>query len=164
MKKEKSIAFSVGDRVAISMDHEGEFSPTLVYNADHDLEYGEVMAVLPANKLLIKWDTEYYNQPKYEKSNNLWGTVTTYEPKVMSSKGIFPADVAKKQFSVLEKEYKVVEKQIKNKLKDAAKLIKEANKLAENVNAGSLASMYDAIDPLYAAMDSSGWNTSSFSC
>jgi predicted phage-related endonuclease len=136
----------------------------LVYNVDHDLEFGEVIAVLPDDKLLIKWDTEHYNQARYEKSKSLYGNVTIYEPKVMNAEGILPEAEAKKQFSLLEKEYKVVEKKIKNKLKEAAKLITEANSLAEDVNAGSLANMYDAIDPLYAAMDSSGWNTSSFSC
>lgn len=156
MKKE--LIFKVGDCIAASLDTNGDLSKQLVYNPDYDLEYGKVIAVLPNNKLLIKWDTNYHNQVKYENGSE------TYEPIVMTSTGIFLADEAKKKFSVLEKEYKAIEDQIKDKLKGAADLLKSANKLAISANIENLANMYDAIQPLYDAMDKCGWNTSSFNC
>ena len=159
MKKEK-VKFKVGDRVAISMNHEGDFSDTFVFDPNQELQYGEVISVLPKNELLILWESDYLNHSIYSSKT---GTCT-YEPKIVSNKGILLAYVADAQFSVLEKEYRKIEKEIKNKIKSAAKLIIEANNMAHTSNVGPLADMYDAISPLYSAMDQSGWNTSSFGC
>jgi hypothetical protein len=158
-QKEKYI-FNVGDRVAVSLNHNGDLSTKFVYDGNHGLEYGEVISVLPKNKLLILWEAAYLNHSNYSTKTGKY----TYEPKIMNSNGILPAKDAEEQFSVLEKEFKKIEKEIKDKLENAAKLIIEADKLASKATDGTLSDMYDAISPLYDAMDKCGWNTSSFSC
>jgi hypothetical protein len=64
----------------------------------------------------------------------------------------------------IEKDYKEVTKLIKKNMQDAAKLIRESNQLAKKAHAASLESMYDAVQPLVSAMDSSGWRSSSWGC
>lgn len=76
---------------------------------------------------------------------------------------LFTHNDADKELSRLEKEFKLVEKEVAVKLKEAAKLLKEANKIAKKTG-NNLSEMYEAIDPLYAAMDQCGWQTSSFGC
>lgn len=64
--------------------------------------------------------------------------------------------------SEIEKEFKELNKVLKAKMKEASALIKEAGKLAKE-KGYSLANL-DAGSDLYGAMDSAGWNTSSFGC
>jgi hypothetical protein len=66
--------------------------------------------------------------------------------------------------STVEKEFKAAAIAVKAKMTEAAKLVKEANTLAKTAHAKSLESMYDACRPLIYAMDSSGWNSSSWGC
>lgn len=68
------------------------------------------------------------------------------------------------KYSKLEAEWNVAEAEVAVKLREAAKLITEANSIAEKAGCDSLTNMYDAIRPLYSAMDNAGWNTSSFGC
>ncbi len=68
------------------------------------------------------------------------------------------------KYSKLEAECNEAEKAVAAKLKEAAKLISEAGTIASLVGCDDLTSMYEAVRPLYSAMDSVGWNSSSFTC
>lgn len=64
--------------------------------------------------------------------------------------------------SEIEKEFKELNKVLKAKMKEASAIIKEAGKLARE-KGYSLANLGASSD-LYDAMDSAGWQTSSFGC
>lgn len=63
----------------------------------------------------------------------------------------------------LEEEWNETEKKIKDKISKASKLILDASKLAEE-SGKTLADMYSIQHELERAMDSAGWNTSSWHC
>lgn len=68
------------------------------------------------------------------------------------------------KYSKLEAEWNEAEAAVALKLKEAAKLIGEAGVIASAAGCDDLTHMYEAVRPLYSAMDSVGWNSSSFSC
>ena len=63
----------------------------------------------------------------------------------------------------LEKEFAAVESAVAVKLKEAAKLIREAGSIASKAGK-DIQDMYEATSDLERAMDSAGWNTSSWHC
>lgn len=71
----------------------------------------------------------------------------------------------------LEMDFDKVKKEINQKLKLAADSIKEAGKMANNIGVSlgdtdydSGYNVFDSFPDLLSAMDSNGWNTSSFNC
>lgn len=66
-----------------------------------------------------------------------------------------------------EEEFKALQVVIGEKFAAAAALIEEANQLAEEAGhdpVGDNYDFYDQVRPLVNAMDSAGWNSSSWSC
>lgn len=100
-------------------------------------------------KVYVQWDLDRYKQPNPE--------------EIVTQNLLLEAD-GKSKIAKLENEWNNAEVEVKEKLKAAAELISGAAKIADNVGCDSLLDMYDAIRPLYNAMDRAGWNTSSFGC
>jgi len=100
-------------------------------------------------KVYVKWDRDRYNHPN---------------PEEKLTKELMPEVDGVVKLADLQAEWNEAEAKIKEKLIEAAALIREASVIGTSVGSGSLLDMYHAIDPLYSAMDSAGWNTSSFGC
>jgi hypothetical protein len=100
-------------------------------------------------KVYVKWDRDRYNHPN---------------PEEKLTKELMREVDGEVKLADLQAEWNEAEAKIKEKLTEAAALIKEASVIGTGVGCDSLLDMYDAIDPLYSAMDSAGWNTSSFGC
>lgn len=152
MKKSK---FKVGDRVAYNLiDKREEYDvkpnlvPWFIHEYGEDPNYGTVTDLLNSGKVMVKWDDEYTNRR----------FVGGVESKIL----LLESDM-KARIVSLEKEFKEAEKEIKVKMKEAASLIKEANKIA-NTTGNNLAEMYSSVSSLVAAMDASGWRSSSWGC
>lgn len=100
-------------------------------------------------KVYVKWDRTPWRGTNPE--------------EVLTESLLLEADGDTK-YSELEAEWNKAEAAVTLKLKEAASLISEAAALAEEVGCDDLTQMYEAVRPLYSAMDSAGWNSSSFSC
>lgn len=150
----KVTEFKVGDRVGFPQyedEDTGELTYGLRYEEYGDNIYGVITDVVSGGKLLVHWDDEDLNNEE------------PYSGKLSANQLMLESEM-KVKLSALEVEFKDVNKQIAQKMKDAAKLLREANKLAKK-QGYELANMYDAIDPLYSAMEACGWRTSSsFGC
>lgn len=152
MKKSK---FKVGDRVAYNLvdnckeyDTKPKLVPWFIHEYGEDPTYGTVTDLLNGGKVMVQWD-DHWNNAKF---------VGGVEAKVL----LLESDM-KARIVSLEKEFKEAEKEIKVKMKEAASLIKEANKIA-NTTGNNLAEMYSSVSSLVAAMDASGWRSSSWGC
>ena len=64
----------------------------------------------------------------------------------------------------MEEEFEKAKQIIRNKMEKIAELINEAGELAIDSRAKDLQSMYKECAPLINAMDSNGWNSSSWNC
>lgn len=150
----KKKVFAVGDRVGtmanvVEYDEEyGDYRPVDRYAHDEEPYYGKIVA--------LNGDTATVC---FDEVHRFYGA-STQEIEIESL--MSEAD-AKKAWNKLEKTFDAVQKEITTKLKAAGKLIKEANKLSNKCGM-NLVDMYDARDPLYDALDASGWRTSSFNC
>lgn len=154
--------FKVGDRVAANIDYKGNVIRQLVYDEHGEkIKYGHVKEVLPNEEVKVLWEDSYLN---LKVVNQMTSRFERTEPVTVSIHDLFSEEEAKEQLSILESEFKAVEKEIQEKLELAGALIKEANNLSKKVGQSSVSEMYDAIQPLYDAMDDCGWSTSSFSC
>lgn len=138
--------FKVNDRVVRQWSR---------YNSDHDnINRGTVIAdsrkdpLSGKDRIYVKWDSTWYKP----------------NPEEVLVSSLMLESEADKQLSVLDKEFERMEVEVSDKMRQAASLIREAGELAGKVGVDSLQEMYDAIRPLYQAMDSTGWNSSSFSC
>jgi hypothetical protein len=160
--KKASKSFKVGDRVGATSDPDsgGGFTSKIEYAGNSDLCFGKIVEVLSNDDVKVLWDNEYHNDPTYHPKTR---ELLRYDPAMVKANVLLGETEVKKKYSELEKEYQVAATQVKLKLKEAGKLLREANKIAKK-SGRELAEMYDAIDPLYSAMDACGWRTSSFSC
>jgi len=144
--------FKVGDQVVLIADFMGPNDKLQYINyAAIEDNYCTVVELLPGSpetSVKVKWGVQDY-----------WHSQDTFDASKLMHRKEF-----EQKYSKLETAYKEVEAQVKDKLKEAGKLIKESNKMAKKLGLESLNEMYDAIDPLYQAMDACGWRTSSFSC
>lgn len=131
----------IGDRVAAIMDND---TGKIIYDHDEAPAYG-VLTVLEGSTWDVKWDDKYTQTEWFDFSQ------------------LHPEEKFKEQYNALEIQYNEVSRQIKENMKEAGKLLKDSNKLAQKIGK-DLHDMYDALDPLLSAMDSSGWRTSSFNC
>lgn len=138
--------FKVGDRVVVQWDK---------YNHnDPDLSRGKIVTesvrdpLTGKDKIYVKWDSKWRSP----------------DPSEVFVESLLSESEANEKISVLEHEFKIIESEIESKMGDAAFLIREASKLAKKAGIESLQDMYEATRKLYSAMDSAGWNTSSFGC
>jgi hypothetical protein len=116
------------------------------FNPNEDcVPYGIVTAVSSNGDCLVKWDSGWRSE-KYVSAAQL---MSETESIAFHSK--------------LEAEFKILKDQIVDKMKEAANAIKEAAALADTFEC-NLNKIDDVTDPLYRAMDSAGWRTSSFDC
>jgi hypothetical protein len=154
--KKVSKDFKVGDRVARFEqqynDNDEPIKPR--FDAENYPIFGVITGVIfnsaPA-QVVVKWDP-----PE-------WDRKRVMDPKIVPAKDLQLEAPLKASWSKMEAEFELLEKQVADKLKEAGKLLREANKIAKK-SGRDLAEMYNAIDPLYSAMDACGWRTSSFSC
>jgi hypothetical protein len=113
------------------------------------LTESRVDALTGEEKVYVKWDHERYRQPN---------------PEEVLTQKLLLEDVGDVKLASLEAEWNEAESKVKENLREAAELINAASEVASQVGCDSLLDMYDAIRPLYSAMDNAGWNTSSFGC
>lgn len=126
------------------------------YNLHEDIRLRGVVLADPRvdvitgeEKVYVHWDNPQWRQENPE--------------EVLTQSLVLEADGDAK-YNKLEAEWNVAETEVTAKLKQAAQLITEAGDIADKAGCDSLANLYDAIRPLYRAMDGAGWNTSSFGC
>ncbi len=125
------------------------------FNINEDVrDYGSTItdpqsdALSGKEKVYVKWDSSWYRP----------------NPQEVLTENLMLEDEGNKKYALLEEEFTKYEIQINQKMQEAAALICEANVLAEQAGAGSLQELWESTRPLKSAMDSSGWNTSSFNC
>lgn len=146
--------FMVGDRVGLNLAEE-----------QHDKYDGS------DPKLVKYYHRQYGDDPDYGTITSINGTKAQVDwddycflgSKPVDIKHLLHEDEMKKYAAQLEEEFDGVAKELHSKMKEAAKIIKEADKIARK-HGNKLAYVYDAIDPLYEAMNKAGWRTSSFGC
>jgi hypothetical protein len=126
------------------------------YNIHEDVRQRGVVIAEPRvdvvtgeEKVYVKWDETRWRQDNPE--------------ELLTSSLVLEAD-GDEEYNKLEAEWNIAEAEVAAKLKQAADLITEAGDIAGKAGCDSLSNMYDAIRPLYRAMDNAGWNTSSFGC
>lgn len=147
----KNAKLSVGDRVATFINEwDGTISTKIVIKEDCGPEYGTVTEILGGGLVAVKWDS-------------FDGFAVSPDMSPIEINKLMFEEEMKKEYASLEAEFSSVEKDITKKMKEAGVLIKEASKLAKK-QGFELVDMYDAVNPLYDAMDACGWRTSSFFC
>ena len=150
--KKVSKALVVGERVGRvedMLDHDGK-KIKLCFDVARP-RFGVVTAVIAdTDKVTVSWDAPEWDPKRVNE-------------EIVSSKDLYLEAALKKAWSKLEADFAVIEQQVADKLKEASKLLREANKIAKK-SGKELSEMYDAIGPLYSAMDACGWRTSSFGC
>lgn len=150
--KKKTYTFQVGDRVGefTSKYYEDDYSDAetvpLMYIPDNSPEFGKVTEVLGEGNIRVKWDSKWKKE------------------SVVQANTMAPESVVKERLSVLEEEFTVVEKEVSAKLKEVAKGLREANQLTKKKLGRNLYQLSMGYGPLYDAMNSAGWRTSSFGC
>lgn len=140
--------FKVGDRVGACIDPDEDIPCKPIYSEDYTIGFGEITSIKD-DGVTIKWDDQNPD-PIYDNIS-------------FDTKHIMSEDEMKKKYNSLEQDFLALQKEIKIKLKEAATIIKSANTLAK-AQGLKLSDMYDAISPLYSALNASGWRTSSFDC
>lgn len=158
--------FEVGQRVGVFADPNSDkwtTKPKYTSGYDEGPTYGKIVEI-DGDKARVLFKESWLNEV-----NVTYDEKTGQEKSRESKPALVPLSVlfsesdAKSLDSVLEKEFKAVEKQVQARLKVAAQNIREANKLAKKLGT-NLGGMGAGYGDLYDAMDSAGWNTSSFGC
>lgn len=141
--------FKVDDRVGAFMDEDSGELMKARYTEDQAPVYGKIAEVTEDGKVTkIEWDDEYFNDDLSQAYN---------------IKFLMLEEEMLETVSTLEKEFALCQKEITLKLKEASSIIKSANDLAKK-QGFKLTDMYNAISPLYSALNACGWRTSSFNC
>jgi hypothetical protein len=109
--------------------------------------YGEITDVLSDGRVMVKWDDAWKNK------NN-----SPINPQKLCDE-----EDAKFKRSELEEAFSKVEALVKAELKKAGDIIRNASQIADEAGL-DLQDMEDATSALEGAMESAGWNTSSWSC
>ncbi len=132
--------FIRGDRV-------GSYSGKLKYSEyDEEPYYGTVTDILADGRIMVKWDDKYLDSSKSVSPNKL----------------MFESDLRSK-YSELEQAFHKVESEVAEKMKEASQIILDAQKIAKAAGL-DLQELHGATSFLENAMDSAGWQTSSWHC
>jgi hypothetical protein len=155
MKKAKK-DFVIGDRVGRIEKYNNDGDNIKArFDMDCPPKFGAVSAIVSPLNVVVQWDPPSWAPGRIVKPEIVVSADLQTEASLKSSWSKMEAE--------MEAEFEVIERQVVAKLKEAGKLLREANKIAKK-SGRNLAEMYDAIGPLYSAMDACGWNTSSFGC
>lgn len=133
--------------IFVSGDRVGTYDGKLKYSEYGDEPYyGTVTDILSNGRVMVKWDSKYMDSSKSVDPNRL----------------MFESDLQAK-YSELERAFRKVESEVAVKMKEASQMILDAQKIAKAAGF-DLQELHDATSHLENAMDSAGWQTSSWHC
>lgn len=135
------MSFVIGDRI-------GLIDGKIRYIQHGDTpNYGVITDLLADGRIMVKWDSEWMN-------NN---------SKPINPKNLMAESEFKVKYSELEMAFCRVEDEVAEKLKEAGQIILDAQKIAKDAGF-NITDLYEATSSLENAMESAGWNTSSWHC
>lgn len=138
-----SMSFGLGDRV-------GLIDGKIRYTHGAVPSYGVITDLLTDGRVIVKWDNKWMND------SSAWS-------KPINSKNLMAESELKAKYSELEMAFCKVEDEVAEKLKEAGQIILDAQKIAKD-GGFNITDLYEATSSLENAMESAGWNTSSWHC
>ena len=134
--------FAVNDRVGTVADGKLRY-----YEHGDGPYYGSITDILSDGRVMVRWDNKWMND----------------RSKPVNPQDLVAESEMQERYSELERAFRKLEVDVRDKMTEASKLILDAKKIAKTAGF-SLRDLSEATSILEEAIDTAGWQTSSWHC